>query len=416
MNITENGSVPYGRTTRRRPRWSEIRPLLQLGGLGGDRRERRLQRCLTIDDLRRLARRRTPTAVFDYVDGGADDEIALRRAQLAYQRVEFHPHVLRDVSHVDTSTTILGLPAALPLAFGPTGFTRMMHHAGERAVVRAAARAGIPYTLSTMGTTSAADVVESAPGADVWFQLYLWRDRGRSTELVQQVRQAGVRTLMLTVDVPVGGNRRRDARSGLTIPPTLTWQTLLQIARYPSWWGNVITTEPLTFASFSDAPDTLAEMFATMFDPAMTLDDLGWLRSLWDGPIVIKGVQRVDDAVALLKAGADALVLSHHGGRQLDRAVAPLELLPQVVQAVGDRAEIYVDSGVRSGADVAAAVALGARACLVGRAYLYGLMAGGERGVDRAAELLAGQFRQTMQLLGARTVADLTEDLVSLRP
>jgi L-lactate dehydrogenase (cytochrome) len=376
--------------------------------------DRRLARAHTIEDLRVIGMRHTPRPVFDYVDGAADDEIALRRSREVFERLTFHPHVLRDVSEVDTTTSFVGRAAAMPIAFGPTGFTRMMQHEGERAVARAASRAGLPYTLSTMSTTSIADVVAASNGGDVWFQLYVWRDRARSKDLIEQARDAGARALMLTVDVPVPGARLRDNRGGLTIPPTLTLRTLTQIARFPRWWINLLTTEPLTFANFSQAPTELHELIASMFDPAVGFDDVEWLRGAWDGPLIVKGIQRVDDARDIVAAGADAVVLSNHGARQLDRAVTPLELVPATVDAVGDRAEIYVDTGVRSGADVAAAIALGARGCFVGRAYMYGLMAGGERGVERAASILREQLRRTMALLGARNLAELTPDLVSL--
>jgi L-lactate dehydrogenase (cytochrome) len=377
--------------------------------------ERRLAACHTVEDLRSVALRKTPRPVFDYVDGGAGSEVAMRRAREAYERVELHPHVLRDVKRVDISTPILGRQAAMPVVFAPTGFTRMMHHTGERAVARAALRAGIPYALSTLATTAIEDVVAAAPGADIWFQLYVWKDRGRAKDLIERVRETGTRVLVLTVDVPVQGDRLRDTRSGLTIPPTLSLKSLAQIARYPAWWANALTTEPFSFANFSSEPATLAEMIARMFDPSVTIEDIAWLRSVWNGPVVVKGVQRLDDALVIASEGVDAIVLSHHGGRQLDRSIPPLELLPQVADALKGRCGILVDSGIRSGADAAAAVAMGADAVLVGRAYLYGLMAAGEAGVDKVASLLAAQLSLTMQLLGARTVADLTPDMVSLR-
>jgi L-lactate dehydrogenase (cytochrome) len=371
--------------------------------------------ALTIDDLRAQARRRVPRAVFDYTDGAADDELSLRSARAAYASITFHPHVLRPVASVDTSTTVAGCPAAMPLVLAPTGFTRMMHHAGERAVAAAAARARLPYAVSTLGTTSIENVVAAARRpADVWFQLYVWRDRARSEELLSRVRAAGVEVLVVTVDVPVAGRRLRDHRNGLTMPPSLTTRTMLQMARYPSWWFNALTTEPLTFASFDGRAQSLTEIINTTFDASVTLADLDWLRGEWPGRILAKGVQRLDDAVDLARAGVDGVVLSNHGGRQLDRAEPPLLLLPRVVEAVGDAVEVMVDTGVQRGADIAAAVALGARAVLVGRAYLYGLMAGGEQGVDRALEILRSEFLRTMQLLGAGSVRDLRPDMVSL--
>lgn len=354
--------------------------------------------------------------MFDYVDGAAEAEINLRRARAAFERVEFHPSVLRDVSAVDTTTTILGRNSALPLAFAPTGFTRMMHHQGERACVRAAARAGVPYALSTMGTTSIEDLAEAAPEADKWFQLYVWRDRGRSKELIERAREAGYHALVLTVDVPVAGARLRDLRNGLTIPPTLTLRTLIDGARHPAWWFNLFTTEPLSFASMSRSPSSLQAMIDTMFDAGVTFEDVAWLRDTWPRSLVVKGIQTVPDARQVVDLGADAVVVSNHGGRQLDRAPVPLELLPEVVDAVGDRAEVLLDTGVRTGADVVAAVALGARACLIGRAYLYGLMAGGQPGVERATDILTAEIKRTIQLLGVRSVSELDRSRASLRP
>ncbi len=282
-----------------------------------------------------------------------------------------------------------------------------MHHEGERAVVRVAERVGIPYALSTMGTTSIEDVATAAPDARKWFQLYVWRDRGAGEELMARARAAGFEALVLTVDVPVAGARLRDVRNGFSIPPALTLRTVADAATHPAWWMNLLTTEPLTFASLAEWDGTVAELIDQLFDASMTMADLEWLRSCWDGPLVIKGIQTVEDARRVTKAGADAVVLSNHGGRQLDRAPVPLRLLPDVVEAVGADTEVWVDTGVMSGADVVASVALGARAVMVGRAYLYGLMAGGERGVQRAADILTSEVRRTMALLGAPSVADL---------
>jgi L-lactate dehydrogenase (cytochrome) len=404
------------RTERRLPRWSELRPLLRPRPLQLDPTERRLSRALTVADLRALARRRTPRAAFDYTDGGAEAETSLRRAREAFLRVEFQPRVLRDVSAVDTTTSVLGRPSALPLAFAPTGFTRMMQHEGERAVVRVAEAVGIPYALSTLGTTSIEDVAAAAPGARKWFQLYVWRDRGAGKELVERAQAAGYEALMLTVDVPVAGARLRDARNGLTIPPSLTLRTVLDAATHPAWWFNLLSTEPLVFASLTSSEGTVAELINRMFDPSLTVRDVEWLRETWSGPLIVKGIQHVDDARMVVDAGVDALVVSNHGGRQLDRAPTPLEVLPAVVEAVGDRAEVLLDGGVRSGADVVAAVALGARACLVGRAYLYGLMAGGERGVRRSVDILAVEIARTLQLLGVDAVGALAPEHVRLRP
>jgi L-lactate dehydrogenase (cytochrome) len=410
------GTAPAARATRRRlPRWSEVQPYLRTGPLRLNPTDRRLASAATIWDLRAVAQRHTPRAVFDYVDGAAESEISLHRSREAFTRIEFLPSVLQDVSKVDASTTILGRPARLPLVFAPTGFTRLMNHEGEPAVARVAQRLGIPYALSTLGTTSPEDVAAAAPDADKWFQLYLWSDREAGIELVRRARAAGFTALILTVDTPVAGARLRDVHNGFTIPPTLSVRTVADIALHPGWWFNLLTTEPLRFAAFSETQGTVADLINRVFDPTITLADLGWLRDAWTGPIVIKGVQTVADARAVVDAGADAIVISNHGGRQLDRAPTPLEQLPAIVSAVGDGTEVYIDGGILSGADVVAAVAMGARACLVGRAYLYGLMAGGERGVERAGELLQKETIRTMQLMGARSVADLTPDRVRLR-
>jgi L-lactate dehydrogenase (cytochrome) len=401
---------------RRVPRWSEFSELIQPRRLPRGATERRLARAATIGDLRELARRTVPRAVFDYTDGAAGAEISLRRSREAFQRVEFCPRVLRDVSVVDPSTTLLGAPSALPLVFAPTGFTRLMHTEGESAVGRVAERIGVPYALSTMGTTSIEALAGAAPRARKWFQLYLWRDREASAALVARAAAAGYEALVLTVDTPVAGPRLRDVRNGFSIPPALTLRTVANAAVHPRWWIDLLTTPPLEFASLRSWGGTVADLVDRVFEPAATVADVGRLRASWPGALVVKGVQGVDDARAVVDAGADAVVVSNHGGRQLDRAATPLEQLPAVVAAVGDRAEVYVDGGVLDGADVVAAVALGARACLVGRAYLYGLMAGGERGVQRAADILTNEVTRTMQLLGAASVAELTGELARLRP
>jgi L-lactate dehydrogenase (cytochrome) len=400
---------------RRPPRWSELRPLLRPRPVQRNGTDRRLARAATIDDLRLLARRRAPRAVFDYTDGGAGQELSLRRSREAYARVEFRPSVLRDVSSVDTSVDVLGRPAALPFAFAPTGFTRLMHAEGEPAVARVAARAGVPYALSTMGTTSLEALAAAAPTARRWFQLYLWRDREASRDFVDRALAAGYEALVLTVDTPVAGARLRDVHNGLTIPPALSLRTVADASLHPSWWFDLLTTAPLEFASLRSWGGTVAELADRVFDPTATLADVAALREAWPGSLVVKGVQSAEDARAVVDAGADAVVVSNHGGRQLDRAPTPLEQLPAVAAAVGDRAEVHVDGGIMNGADVVAAVALGARTCLVGRAYLYGLMAGGERGVQRAADILAREVERTLQLLGVTSVAALTPDRVRLR-
>lgn len=357
---------------------------------------------------------RAPRAVFDYVDGAAETETSLRRARQAYRDVEFQPRVLRNVADVDLSRSILGSRAAMPLVLAPTGFTRMMHTAGEPAVARAARDHGVPYALSTMGTTSPEDLQASAPDTRRWFQLYVWQDRDATEQLLERARRSGYEALVLTVDTPVAGARLRDVRNGLTIPPKLTLRTLGDMALHPMWWVDLLTTEPLEFATLSHFDGTVAELAARMFDPSVTWTDLGWLRERWDGPLIIKGVQTVEDARVVADHGGDALVLSNHGGRQLDRAPTPLRQLPEVVAALGDQVEVYVDGGTLSGADVVAAVATGARAVLVGRIYLYGLMAAGEAGVRHALSIVRDEMTRTLQLMGVASVDDLCPDHVRL--
>jgi L-lactate dehydrogenase (cytochrome) len=380
-----------------------------------DPTDRRLGRAHTIADLRAIAARRLPRAVFDYTDGAAEQEISLRRARESFARVEFHPRVLRDVSTADTGTTVFGRRWPLPFALAPTGFTRMMHHEGERAAARAAQRAGVTFTLSTMGTTSIEQVADEAPDAYKWFQLYVWRDRAAGKELIERARAAGFEALVLTVDTAVAGARMRDVRNGLTIPPALTPSTVLDAAIHPTWWFNLLTTEPLTFASLHEWHGTVADLVDTMFDPSVTFADIEWLRAAWPGPLLLKGIHTVQDARAAVDHGADGIIISTHGGRQLDRAAAPLEVLPSIVDAVGDKAEILLDTGIMNGGDVVAALALGAKACLVGRAFLYGLMAGGERGVDRAIAILAEEMARTLRLLGVPSIRELNSSHVSLR-
>ncbi|MFI5286326.1 MAG: alpha-hydroxy-acid oxidizing protein [Candidatus Dormibacteria bacterium] len=400
---------------RQLPKWSDIKPLLRVRPVEPNPTRRRLAGALTIADLRMTARRRVPRAVFDYTDGAAEGEISLQRARRMFQSIEFSPSVLHDVSAVDMSSDVLGRASSAPFAFAPTGFTRLMHHEGERAVARVAERHGIPYALSTMGTTSLEDVAVAAPAARKWFQLYVWKDRGAGEELMTRAGAAGYEALILTVDVPVAGNRLRDARNGFSIPPKLSVNTLADIATHPAWWANLLTTAPLTFASMDGWNRTIAELIDELFDPTMTMSDLEWVRSFWPAPLIVKGIQSVDDARRMTDAGVEAIVLSNHGGRQLDRAPVPLSLVSAVVDAVGDRTEVWVDTGVMSGADIVAAVALGARNVLVGRAYLYGLMAGGERGVERAAAILEREMRRTMQLLGVRAVSELGPRHVTIR-
>ncbi|MBN9140988.1 MAG: alpha-hydroxy-acid oxidizing protein [Micrococcales bacterium] len=392
---------------RQFPRPVELFELMKFKRPEFDARKRRLSKALTISDLRDIAKRRTPKAAFDYTDGAAEGELSLARARQAFEDVEFSPRILRPAADVDTSSTILGGPSAFPLAIAPTGFTRLMQTEGEVAGAGAAGAAGIPFTLSTLGTTSIEDVKAANPDGRNWFQLYVMRDRSISYGLVERAAAAGFDTLHFTVDTPVAGARLRDKRNGFSIPPQLTLGTIVNAIPRPWWWFDFLTTPKLEFASLSTTGGTVGELLDAAMDPTISFDDLDVIRGMWPGKIVIKGVQNVDDARALADRGVDGIVLSNHGGRQLDRAPIPFHLLPDVVREVGADVEIGVDTGIMNGADIVACIALGARFTMIGRAYLYGLMAGGRAGVDRTIEILTGELIRTMKLLGTSTLAEL---------
>ncbi|HEX8507943.1 MAG TPA: alpha-hydroxy acid oxidase [Propionibacteriaceae bacterium] len=392
---------------RRVPKVRDLAPLMQFKKPELNGKKRRLDKALTIYDLRDIAKRRTPTPAFDYTEGAAEAEISLARARQAFEDIEFHPSVLRNVAEVSTGWDVLGAPVRQPFGIAPTGFTRMMQTEGEIAGARAAGRAGIPFALSTMGTASIEDVRQANPEGRNWFQLYMWKDRDRSMALVERAAKAGYDTLLVTVDVPVAGARLRDKRNGMSIPPALTLGTVLDALPRPAWWLNFLTTEPLAFASLDRWSGTVAELLDTMFDPTVTFEDLAWIRDQWPGKIVVKGIQNVEDAKRVVALGVDGLTLSNHGGRQLDRAPIPFHLLPEVVRQVGADAEVHLDTGIMSGADIVASVALGARFTMIGRAYLYGLMAGGEAGVDRTIQILSEQVARTMRLLGVSSLEEL---------
>lgn len=384
---------------------------------------RRLSRAACVADLRRIAKRVTPSGVFDYIDGAAEDERTLAANSSDFGRIGFRPRVLRDVGVVDTSTTVLGRPTPLPLVLAPTGFGRMPHPDGELAVCRAAARAGLPYSLSTLSTRSIEEVAAANGDGRRWFQVYVWRDRGLVREMIERAKASGYEALIVTVDTAVLGKRERDVRRGFSMPPKLGLDTLLQGAIHPGWTWRFVRSEPVRFANVvgrSDVGDgasavTLADYVNAQFDPGLSWDDIEWMRTVWDGPIVLKGIQTVADAVIAADHGIEAVALSNHGGRQLDDAPSPISLVAPVVDAVGDRLEVYCDGGVRRGSDIVKAVALGATACMIGRAYLYGLAAGGERGVDHVLRLLDGDVRRTMTLVGATDVGALSRDLVEVR-
>jgi L-lactate dehydrogenase (cytochrome) len=393
--------------TRQFPRPLEILDLMRFKKPTFSAKKRRLQGALTIADLRTIAKRRTPKAAFDYTDGAAEGELSLARARQAFEDVEFHPSVLRDVSAVDTSTTIFGGPSALPFGIAPTGFTRLMQTEGEIAGASSAGAHGIPFTLSTLGTSSIEDVKAANPDGRNWLQLYVMRDREISYELTRRAAAAGFDTLLFTVDTPVAGARLRDKRNGFSIPPQLTPGTIMNALPRPWWWWDFLTTPKLEFASLSATGGTVGELLDSAMDPTISFTDLDVIRGIWPGKLVIKGVQSVADAKALAKAGVDGIVLSNHGGRQLDRAPIPFHLLPSVVKEVGNDLEVTLDTGIMNGADIVSAVALGAKFTLIGRAYLYGLMAGGRAGVDRTIEILLGEVVRTMKLLGVHSLDEL---------
>ena len=403
---------------RQFPRWKNIKPLLGWSLPKDPLADRKLKKVVNLAEMRLLSKKRVPKAVFDYVDGGANDELAYARSQEVYSRVEFKAKVLRDVSKIDLTANIVGQKSALPIIFAPTGYTRMMHYQGEVMVAKVCEENNLVYNLSTMGTTSSKEIGDQVPNVRRWFQLYLWRDRSQSLKFIEEAQLAGFEGLMLTVDTAVGGIKWRDMRNGLTVPPKIGLKTFFDMALKPKWWFNLLTTAPLEFATFRNFNKPLSEIAAKVFDPAVTFEDVKWLRSVWKGKLIIKGIQTVSDAVELKNIGVDAIVLSNHGGRQLDRSVVPLELLPQVRSAIGVKGngpQIFIDGAIMSGADVLAAIALGADAVLIGRAYLYGAMAAGKKGVEKVVEMLRFEMETAMKLLGAKDLSELNPDFVNIR-
>ncbi len=395
----------------------EIRQIVRMAPIEPDPVRRRLSHCHSIDDLRAAARRVLPRSVFDYVDGAADEEVSLAANRAAFRRYRFTPRMLRDVGTVSLATRVLGADFGSPIGLAPTGYTGIVNPAGEVAVARAAARHGVPYVLSTVGTTTIEDFAsathQAPPHPGLWFQLYILRDRGLTWSIVERAAVAGLSALEVTLDTAVPGKRLRDVRNGFTIPPTLTLTTLADIGVHFRYWTQMVTHAAPSFVNIAAAveggPATLADL-SELFDPGLTWDDLAELRSRWPGKLLVKGPLSPDDAARAVAAGADGIHLSNHGGRQLDRTVAPVELIRPVRERVGADVAIVADSGIRHGADALIALAFGADLCMVGRAYLYGLAAGGELGVSRAVELLTGQLRRTMQLCGVRTLAELREN------
>lgn len=394
---------------------SEIRELVRISRPPAPYGSRRLARTYSIDDIAGVARRRLPSGAAGYLDGGGEDEHTLRRNREAFDRYEILPTTLRDVSDVDTSTTILGTPVPLPIALAPVGAPRLFHHEGELAVARAAAHLGIPHGISTLATVPLEDLTAQSHGP-LWLQLYVWGDRSVARDLVARAQALGCRALLLSVDVTVRSKRERELHAGIKLPdPDLTVRTVLDGALHPSWSYHFLTSDALGFPNVSSTAGEGPPELPAMFDGTVSWDDLRWIREAWDGPLGVKGVLSPDDARHAADLGADAVVVSNHGGRQLDHVPATIDCLPAVIDEVGDRIEVLFDSGVRRGTDVLTALALGARAVLVGRAYLYGLAAAGEAGVCHAIDILAHELRTAMALAGAASLGDLSRDLIHPR-
>lgn len=398
-----------------------IRSVVRFRPIELDATKRRLERAANVDDLRQIAKRRLPGGVFDYIDGGAEDESALRRNSSAFGDVEFRPRVLRDVGKIDPSTTLLGKPMPLPLVLAPTGFTRIADPEGELAVARAAQRAQLPYGLSSLGTRSIEEVAQAGgPSGRHWFQVYVWKDRGLVKELIERATAANYEALCVTVDTAVLGRRERDVRRGYTLPPKIGLDTIVDGIIHPAWTWAFLNNPPIKFANVEgrdvgDGSDavSLSTYINSQFDQGLAWSDIEWMRSICDLPIVLKGIQTVEDAKLAVDVGVEAVALSNHGGRQLDSAPAIFDLIEPVADAVGGSIEIICDGGVRRGSDIVKAVAMGANACMAGRAYLYALAAGGELGVDHVLQLFDTGVRRTMALCGATSISDLSRDLIT---
>ena len=382
---------------------------------------RRLRSAANLDDLRDIARRRLPGGVFDYVDGGAEDEITYRRNQTDLRRWEFVPSVLRDVSSVDISSTLLGRTLPLPLVLAPTGFTRIVDPPGELAAARAAARKNVPYSLSTLSTRSIEEVAEVSEGPK-WFQVYVWKDRGLVKNMIERAAENGYEALCITADLAVPGRRERDERRGFSLPPKLGWGMMLEGMAHPSWTWRFLRSEPISFSNVVGLSEhdgstavELAELVKDQFDASLSWADIEWFRSIWPGPMIIKGIQSVSDARLAAEHGVEAIAVSNHGGRQLDGAPTPANLMEPIAEATGDSLEIIFDGGVRRGSDIIRALALGARAVMVGRPYLYGLGAGGEKGVEWVIDFFAEGMARSMALAGVRSVAEVERGLLSRR-
>lgn len=397
-------------------RSSEILSLLRVAKPPPPYGVRALARCYSVEDVARVARRRLPLGARAYLETGGEDEYTLRRNRAAFDDLEFLPDEPRDVSDVDTSATVLGQRIPLPFALSPIGAPRMFHHEGELAVARAVRHYGIPYGLSTLATQPVEDVAAQT-GTPLWFQLYVWGDRGEIREAIARAKAAGVSALLFSIDTVVRSKREREKRAGLELPaPNLPLTTLAEGALHPRWAWHFLTSPTVSFPNIGPPDQRSLSQIEAMFDGTVRWADLDWIRELWDGPILAKGVMRPEEAVRAADHGLDGVIVSNHGGRQLDHLPATIDVLPGIVDAAGDRLEVLVDSGFRRGSDIAAALALGATAVLIGRAHLYGLAAAGEAGVRHCIDILAEELRMTMRLCGARDLAALNRGLIRRRP
>jgi len=402
--------------------FSALRSVVRFRVYERDRTLRKLSKTADVGDLRTMAKKRMPAGCFDYIDGAAQDEVTAANNVSSYKNYYFRPRVLRDVAAINTTTTLLGGRIPFPVMIAPTGFDRIAHSQGELAVARAAKRAGIPYSLSTMGTRSIEEVAEVNDGRK-WFQVYVWRDKPLLKEMLERAAASGYEGIMITVDTAVLGRRERDVRRGFSLPPKVGLDTIIDGIRHPRWTSDFLRAEPIQFANVKGSsevgdgstPVTLSDYINSQFDPTLSWSDIEWFRDNWSGMIMIKGVQTVEDAEIAADMKLDGVILSNHGGRQLDYAPSPIDLVAPVADAVGDRTSIICDGGVRRGSDIVKAVAMGADACMIGRAYFYALGAAGERGVDWVLEFLRAGVEHTMALSGVGSVDDLNRDLIEVR-
>lgn len=371
-----------------------------------------LSRCFNIDDMRRLAKKRLPRALFEYIDGVAEDGMTGKANRTSFDNYQLVPRSLVDVANIDCSISVIGQKTSSPVILCPTAFTRAFHHQGEVAVAKAAKNAGLIYTLSTVSNTSIEDIAD-VDGAR-WFQIYVYKDRSLVKDLIERCKLTNYQALCLTVDASTPGNREQDLRNGLVIPPKPSLATILDAAMHPYWCWHMLTSPSIVTANIkgnsrldSSNAKALLKYMHEQLDVSVSWDDVAWMMEQWQGPFLIKGIIHVEDAIQAADLGVHGIVVSNHGGRQLDHAPATLDVLPDIVDAVGHRCEIIIDGGFRRGTDIIKALALGAKACMIGRPYLYGLAAGGEAGVEKSLRLLNEELQRNMRLLGCTSISQL---------